>query len=135
MMLKCALLLTVVAIGINVTLVSGTCCHKVRAWYRVKNNAYGVQSEYFGMYTMQAGFVNGKAHFLKDDGNGKAIWYFPDKGQWIVGRKSDLGKDNGNFYVNSHADCPYTPGYTWGYLDQYKNWRDADKGFSIWCNS
>jgi len=135
MMLKCALLLTVVAIGINVTLVSGSCCHKVRAWFNVKNNAYGQRSEYFGYYTMQAGFVNGKAHFLKDADKDKAIWFFSDAGQWIVGKKSNLRKNEGKFYVNSKADCPYTPGYTWKYYDQYGNWRDADKGFSIWCKS
>jgi len=135
MMLKCALLLTVVAIGINVTLASGygTCCHKVRAWYKVKNNAYGHNSEYFGYYTMQGGFVNGKPHFLQDDGKGKAIWYVD--GVWMVGKKSWLGINYGDFYVYSKADCPYSPPYTWKYQDQYDNWRDADKGFSIWCKS
>jgi len=132
MMLKCALLLTVVAIGINVTLVSGSCCHKVRAWFNVKNNAYGQRSEYFGYYTMQAGFVNGKAHFLKDDDKGKAIWYHNNSG-WMVGPKSHLGSTSGHFYNRSKADCPYTPDYTWKYFDHYGNWRDADKGFSIWC--
>jgi len=134
MMLKCALLLTVVAIGINVTLVSGTCCHKVRAGFSVKNNAYGVQSVYFGYYTMQAGFVKGKAHFLKDDGKGKAIWYDGD-GWWVVGEKENIGTSHGKFYVRSKAACPYTPGYTWRYYEQYGNWRDADEGFSIYCKS
>jgi len=133
MMLKCALLLTVVAIGINVTLVSGSCCHKVRAWFNVKNNAYGQRSEYFGYYTMQAGFVNGKAHFLKDDDKGKAIWYKTNK--WFVGDTSSLGKYKGKLFVDSIAACPYTPAYYWRYIDQYGNWRDADKGFSIWCKS
>ena len=117
-------------------LVSGSCCHKVKVDYTWKNDAYnyGQRSEYFGYYTMQAGFVNRKAHFLKDDGKGKAIWYFSDsrRAGWVVGLKSDLGSPGGFFFVSSKADCPDTLGYTWKYYDhQYKNWRDAYKGFTI----
>ena len=53
-------------------LVSGSCCHKVRAWYNKKNNAWH-QNSRFGYYTMQTGTVNGKAHYLADDGKNKDI--------------------------------------------------------------
>ena len=115
-------------------LVSGSCCHKVSAVYSVKNNAYDQNPGGFGNYTMQAGFVNGKAHFLIDIEIDTAIWYDGD-GNWFVGLKSEIGKSMGRFNVESTADCPYTPAYTWKYVDQYNNWRDADEGFSIWCDS
>merc|ERR1719400_979 len=109
------IVVVLVAIGLNVNHVSGSCCHKVKTEFSVKNNAYGQRSDYFGYYTMQAGFVNGKPHFLKEDGK-KAIWSSPKGSQWLVGKKSDLGKHSGVFYVKSKADCPYTPSYSWKYV-------------------
>ena len=114
-------------------LVSGSCCHKIKASFAVQNNAYGQNSDRFGYYTMQAGFVNGKAHFLKDAGKARAIWYSSASETWIVGTKSNLGKSNGKLFVVSKAACPYTPGYTWRY-EQYGSWRDADEGFSIFID-
>ena len=113
-------------------LVAGTCCHKVEADYMDKNNAYGQRARYFTYYTMQAGTVNGKAHYLSGD---KAIWYINNPKAWMVGKKENLGINDGQLYVHSTADCPYTPGYSWKYEDQFDNWRDADRGFSIWCKS
>jgi hypothetical protein len=115
-------------------LVSGACCHRVRANYIVKNNAYDQNSGRFGYYTIRGGTVNGKAHYLADDGN-DGIWFDDTGDNWIVGRKSDIGSNRGYFYTSSTASCPYTPGYVWKYQDQYDNFRDADKGFSIWCKS
>ena len=43
------------------------------------------------------------------------------------------GTRNAAFIVRSSDDCPTEPTYDWDYLDQYRNWRDADKGFSIYC--
>ena len=81
---------------------------------------------------MKPGLVNGKVHYEADDGK-TAIWY--EGGSWSVGLKGGLGTKNCGFYVSSSATCPYHPGFTWRYVDQYHNWRDADKGFSIWCES
>ena len=38
-----------------------------------------------------------------------------------------------SFYVRSRDNCPTEPTYDWKYLDQYRNFRDADKGFRIFC--
>ena len=117
-------------------LVSGSCCYKVRAWYRTKNNAYDQQSEHFGYYTMQPGTVNGKAHYKSTDGN-SGIWYedLQGVGVWNVGKMEHFGFA-GKFSSFSNSDCPYyRTGYSWSYLDQYENFRDADEGFSIVCKS
>ena len=115
-------------------LVSGSCCHKVKAWYEVKNNAWS-NSDYFGDYTMQAGFVNGKAHFLKDDDKTCAIWFSDTKQAWVVGETSELGSDNGTFFAHVQVDCPHQFDFAWRYSDQYDSWHHAKEGFSIWCES
>merc|ERR1711971_102341 len=133
MMLKSSILI-VLAVGININLVSGDCCYKVAAWYKVKNNAYDQNTERFGYYYLQPGTVNGRAHYESEDGK-YVIWYNWTFGKWFVGWKKNLGKENAFFAVKTDADCPYRPAYTWRYVDQYNNWTDADKGFSIWCKS
>ena len=116
-------------------LVLGSCCYKVRAWYNIKNNAWH-QNQFgrFGYYTLRPGTINGKAHYTSDDDGKAAIWW--EGGRWRVGFTKDVGTNVCSLYVDSNADCPYTPrSYTWRYYDQYGNWRDAYKGFSIWCIS
>jgi len=156
MMLKGTILI-VLAIGINVTLVSGDCSYMVKADFLTKNNAWDVHENKYGYYYKKPGTVNGKAHY--ESKNGKhAIWYKSDgngvsgsagfsgfgvsasvsasvSGRWSVGSKRDLGKNLASFTVTSLAECPSSPGYSWEYVDQYDNWIDADKGFSIWSKN
>merc|ERR1740122_383044 len=115
---------------------SGKCCKSVRAWYAKdeKNNSWDRQESKFGYYKLQKGTVNGKAHYVSTKGN--AIWYYRSKkgrGAWGVGLVRHKGTRNVSLYVRSTDDCPTEPTYDWHYLDQYKNWRDADKGFRIFC--
>ena len=115
---------------------SGKCCKSVRAWYAKdeKNNSWDRQESKFGYYKLQKGTVNGKAHYVSTKGN--AIWYYRNKkgrGAWGVGLVRHKGTRNVSLYVRSTDDCPTEPTYDWHYLDQYKNWRDADKGFRIFC--
>ena len=116
---------------------SGKCCKSVRAWYAKgeKNNSWDNHESDFGYYKLQKGTVNRKAHYISTDGE-YAIWYFRTKkgtGTWGVGQVKNKGTNRASFYVRSTDDCPTEPTYDWHYLDQYKNWRDADKGFRIFC--
>jgi len=148
-MLKCALLLTIVAIGINVTTVESSCCKRVNARYHYMNDAYVVRKEFFGYYTMQRQRVNGRVYYLKDDGSGKAIYYEKywtssdgngyGYGQWQFVNETKYVWQNYNhyfsyFYANSSAICPYEQGIYWAYRDKYDIgiWHDAGYGFSIW---
>ena len=127
-------------------LVSGSCCQKGVLVDgnegKDKNTAYAQRINYFGYYTMEAGFVNGKSHFLKYDDKNKAIWWVCAytnstgrcRGRWIVGETDYLGqipKYGLTFYVDTEAECPYTPGYSWRYRTQWYEWRDAGNGFTI----
>ena len=139
---------------ISFNLVSGDCSYMVKAEFVTKNNAWDVQENKYGYYYKKPGTVNGKAHYESKDGK-HAIWYTSGgngeagfsgfgvsasvsasvSGKWNVGSKSNLGKNLASFTVRSTAECPYSPGYSWDYLDQYRNWIDADKGFSIWSKN
>jgi len=120
------------------TLTEGKCCKSVRAWYikGEKNNSWDEQESKFGYYKLQSGTVNRKAHYISTDDGENAIWYTPSgkrRGKWNVGRVKNKGTKKTSFYVDSTDDCPTEPTYDWHYLDQYRNWRDADKGFRIFC--
>lgn len=116
---------------------SGKCCKSVRAWYKYgeKNNSWDVQEKRFGYYKLLKGTVNRKAHYISTDGE-HAIWYYrtnKGSGTWGVGKVKNKGTSSVSFYVRSTDDCPTEPTYDWHYLDQYRNFRDADKGFRIFC--
>ena len=96
-----------------------------------QNNSWDNHEEKFGNYKLQEGTVNRKAHYISTDGK-SAIWYSP-KGRWSVGSLKSKGTNKTGIYVSSTDDCPTEPTYDWRYLDQYRNWRDADEGFSTHC--
>ena len=119
-------------------LFAGKCCKSVRAWYKYgeKNNSWDEQESKFGYYKLQKGTVNGKAHYVSTADDEYAIWYYRStkgRGTWGVGKVRDKGTRSVSFYVRSTDDCPTEPTYDWKYADQYRNWRDADKGFTIFC--
>ena len=114
---------------------SGDCCNRVRGWYLAgeQNNSWDEKGEHFGYYDLQRGIVNGKAYYISADGE-SAIWFDPTGvPSWMVGKVKNQGTAYHSLSVQSTADCPTEPTYDWVYLDQYRNFRDADKGFSIYC--
>ena len=87
----------------------------------------------FGSYKLQEGDVNGKAHYISNDGK-NAIWYSPG-GNWMVGSQTFKATGDTSFRIKSRADCPNEPGWNWKYSDKRSanKWSNAKKGFRIFC--
>ena len=113
-------------------LVSGDCCNRVRAWYVTdrKNRSFDLQDSRFGYYSIKPGTINGKPHYVSDDGE-QAIWY--DGNSWNVGLTDDQGTTRAGIHVNSKANCPEEPIFDWEYLNNSNDWVPAEQGFSIYC--
>ena len=54
----------------------------------------------------------------------------------MVGTSTNRGNFGpADLYTPDDDACPHNIAYTWKYNDAYFNWRPANKGFSIWCES
>ena len=72
-----------------------------------------------GTYILGDGLVNGYPHWLKLD-ESKAIWFDKNTSAWLIGKKSNLGKNDGGIGGPFGKDS---------YPDVIKQgWTYADKG-------
>ena len=56
----------------------------------LEGEAKDAHSSSAGKYILGPDPVNGKPHWLQDQGS-KAIWHFKDDEAWVIGLKEDLG--------------------------------------------
>ena len=91
---------------------------------QLRGKANRIHSEKAGTYNLQSTDVNGKKHWLAENGK-HAIWNLA-KGQsenarWRIGHKKNLGKDVRGIFSPEDAATPYEA-TTWiAVLGEFKN--------------
>ena len=89
---------------------------------QLKGKANKTHSSKAGFYNLQSTDVNGKKHWLAENGK-RAIWYLA-KGQsesarWRIGLKKNIGKDVGGLLSPDDTATPQEA-TTWKYLNASK---------------
>ena len=104
---------------------------------QLKGKANKTHSSKAGFYNLQSTDVNGKKHWLAENGK-RAIWYLA-KGQsesarWRIGLKKNIGKDVGGLLSPDDTATPQEA-TTWKYLNasKYQVMSDSKDAVIVTC--
>ena len=89
---------------------------------QLRGRAETCQSSKAGTYLLQSTDVNGKKHWVAENGN-CAIWYLAESqsesARWRIGNKGDLGKDLSGLKSLDDTATPQEV-TTWKYFDRFQ---------------
>ena len=85
-----------------------------------------------GIYILQSTDVNGKEHWLAENGK-RAIWYLAEgqskSARWMIGQKRDLGKNVGGIASDDDTAKP-SEAINWEYYSN-DEWMKSDSKDSV----
>ena len=99
----------------------------VKLVVQVRGRAEFYQSSRAGIYTLQSTDINGKEHWLAENGK-RAIWYLAEgqskSARWMIGQKRDLGKNVGGIASDDDTATP-SEAINWEYYSN-DEWMKSD---------
>jgi len=96
-----------------------------------------LRPDIFGMYNLVTGLINGRDHWVSDNGK-KGIWIDGDD-DWVIGDYNDLGSGVGAAFVpdsrSPNVNCPEDIEFgKWMYFVRAINiWLEAEDGVKVFC--
>ena len=99
----------------------------------IKNGVENYQNGIIGEYTMNTELVNERVYWTQDNGQ-NAIWV-DIFGNFVIGKKMDLGTTKCFIYTPRNVKCPIQVGNQWMFYNyNYKQWElTKENEFQIEC--
>ena len=96
-----------------------SCSNEV--YMQLEGRAHDKHRSMAGKYTMANGFSSGMPYWEESAGTYALVF---TKGNWSIGKKSDLGTTTQYLYSTNSPLCPESIGSNWKYFDG-EEWLDA----------
>ena len=74
---------------------------------QLEGQAHDEQNEKAGKYTKANGLYSRMPYWIQSNGT-NALWFV--KGNWMLGKKSELGENGGYFKSTNSPSCPESVG-------------------------
>ena len=105
-------------------------------YYATETQEYEYQPKIFGYYTKMSQKVNGRNHYISEDGH-YGIWWTKYT-WWMIGSATAIGQNLGYAYIensNMNSEClpgPGIIGWNWVFYSEGK-WQNAGKRLGVRC--
>ena len=115
--------------------VAEKCCKKIQVYYEIKNEAYSIHYNKYGIYTKMTEGVNNQSSYQSDFFDGIYGIWLSDCNYWYISDITVKGQCAGYARAkpNSTEECIENVGWNWDYSDNLGGWKEAKEGLGVKC--
>ena len=114
--------------------VAEKCCNKIQVYYEIKNEAYSIRYNIYGIYTKMTEGVNNQSSYQSDFFDGIYGIWLGDCNKWYISEITFKGQCFGfaRAKPNSTEECIENVGWNWDYADSGE-FKEAKEGLGVKC--